>query len=300
MKNVINKIHNRISSIIDRFFNKNILYPSGISFLREGNYKKDENYENISNVWDECSKEINRIFFDENHNFFKSDIVKLHLAMPQTPLGLQIHKLLSSDAYGQKLLNLIQDSPLGSPELLKKYPLLSTTTLTHIANIYSIYSELGYSSTSKINILEFGGGYGGLGRAILNCNKNNRVTIIDIPRMLEIQNSYINKTSSNSENASYINIDQLPIDKSFDVFNATFSLSESPVYVRKKITNYIKTNVDSFFIVFQSNFDGHDNEALFKEFTNELSDLFRIEKKLYKWYAPRNDAFLLTGKKFNK
>lgn len=297
MNNLIKKIKNRILNLNNTNFNKKISNYTNYKIKKSNSYIHDEDAKNISNVWDECSQEINRIFFEDNSNFFKNDLVKIHLAMPQPSLANNILRELSNDNYGMRLLNLIQDSPMGSPELLQNFPLLSTTTLTHIANIHNIHEELNFDVTKRINFIDFGGGFGGLGRAILNCNKLNKVTIIDIPKMLEVQNAYIDNSSFNSENASFVTVDQLPSEEYFDVFNATFSLSESPLYVRDKIKNYLKTNVESFFIVFQSSFDGHDNELLFEEFTNELSSIFLIEKKLYKWYAPRTDAFLLTGKK---
>ena len=184
-------------------------------------------------------------------------------------MGYKFIKKIRGHKLGEELLNKCQTPRWGSPFLLKRFPFLSPTTASHLANIISIYDSFGKEFRNYKQVVDFGGGYGGLAKCLCEISNNIQVNIIDLPRMLEVQKKYIHKTSDFKKRIFfYKNVNFLK--NKYCLFNASFSFSEMPLVQRKNIENFIINKCKRIHIVFQNNFNSVDNIKYMKKFALKL------------------------------
>ena len=104
--------------------------------------------------WPAVAKKILQASNDTH--FFLNQAVILHLASENSTLGYRLLKKIQDHPRGYELLNKNQTPSWGSPFLLEKYPFLSPTTASHIANLLSITDAFGGEQSSSF--IDFGGG----------------------------------------------------------------------------------------------------------------------------------------------
>jgi hypothetical protein len=273
------------------FMGKNISFAGA----RELNIK---NSTTAGNYWHKVALYLNHIYFLDKGSFFLDKQVQDHIASADNPLGNAIVLRLLKSEYGSKLLAMVQDSPLGNPYLIDRFPSLSVTASTHLANVCEIYNSLRIDlHKGYVNFLDFGGGYGGLTRALLGINSCIEVTIVDMPEMVKIQQDYLSLTTSSVQRVKFFNnISSIDSEVNYDLFNASFSLSETDEEYRIEIMRFIEKRCKSFFIIFQSQFLDSNNVVLMNKFQSDLRSKFETKISKYTWYLPRNDVYVLFGK----
>ncbi len=288
------KLIKKVLSFQDIYFNKNIIGTKNTNKLKVKNVSI-----NKDQYWNIISK---RIFESSNYNdgknFFQDPDVILHLASENVNLGYKLINKIRSHSRGDDMLNKVRTPSWGSPFLLKKYPYLSPTTASHLVNLLSIEECFKKKINQFRSILDFGGGYGGLAQCINQLSNSTNISIVDIPDMIEVQKKYLSKTGFLNNINFYKNLNNLS-DTRFELFNASFSMSEVNLKERNYIKNFIEKNCSGIHIIFQENFNGIDNLSFFEHFASELK-LTNWEVNLinYKWYEWSNTK-LLYGKKLN-
>lgn len=241
--------------------------------------------------WLHVARHIRSIAESDEVNFFRDPEVILHLASENSSLGYRLLDKIRSHPQGSNILNKCTTPPWGAPFLLKNYPFVSPTTASHIANTLSIYDLCGQEISS---ILDFGGGYGGLARCIATLNPDIKITIFDLPEMHYVQNKFLDATTSFGNYHFSSKVDTLE-SINFDVFNASFSLSEVPLTDRDIIEKFIMNNFKSVHIIFQDNFNGIDNIEYMCHFKKRLEARgWVIEILKYDWYG-WSSAWVLRG-----
>ncbi len=172
----------------------------------------------------------------------------------------------------------INDPYFGYP---LRYPKKISTSCNSIHHAYLL--EIFFQSVcfSKLNdidlIIEFGGGYGNLCRILYNIGYSNEYWLFDLPVFVNLQEYYLSNTNKeNYKKISFISqIDELverqkKLQNRNILFIATWSLSESPFFVREKIFDIIK-NSNYILITYQHNFCDIDNEKYFSPFPDKLA-----------------------------
>jgi hypothetical protein len=286
MKKFLKKLVNKYNVISENKFNQNRSDRFGYKKSQENKYfPKGEGY------WLAVAADIKATAQVDEENFFRDPAVILHLASENPTLGYRILEKIKSHPLGRQVLSKCGTPAWGAPFLLRKYPFLSPTTASHIANILSIYDSFGKNISS---IIDFGGGYGGFAQCVAKLDKNIDIEIIDMPEMLYVQSRYLECTTS-SYNCEFNNdIDQLISDR-YEIFNASFSFSEVSVNDRSRIEDFIINKLMGVHIIFQSSFNGVDNIKYMNEFKIRLEQHdWRVTIEQYDWYG-WSDAFVLTG-----
>jgi hypothetical protein len=283
------KIENKLNKISETSFNKNIIDRKKFSNVKKIKIKKNINY------WNVVSKEIQKAANNKNEKyFFRNWAVILHLASEDHSLGYKFIKKIKDHKIGEELLSKCQTPNWGSPFLLKKFPFLSPTTASHLVNIISIYDSFGNEFKKYKNIVDFGGGYGGLAKCLCEISDNFKINIIDLPKMLEIQKKYIIKTS-NFKKRIFFNKNFDSLSGRYCLFNASFSFSEVPLNQRKIIENFIKNKCKRIHIIYQNNFNDVDNIEYMKKFALKLRNKnWKISFKPYGYEA--ESKYIMYGK----
>jgi hypothetical protein len=185
--------------------------------------------------------------------------------------------------YLEKILNrnidyykdMLFDDNFGGVE--RAYCFLNSTPITiqHVHHILRI--EEGFNiQIMKLNyILEYGAGYGNLAKIVLKNSYEGLYNIYDLDLPSEFQKFYLERTLG-SDKAKLINhynectLGEIDINKSGSLFIATWSLSESPIEIRKKI-ECILEGFEYIYITFQKSWHSIDNQIYFNELSRGLT-----------------------------
>ena len=218
--------------------------------------------------WDNYRKEIRRaILEDDISDFLNWDVIKA--TMFYEP-GKQQYEVVKNN---QKLLRSIKETKVGNP---KPYWLNSSTSGNAVNHAYSISKLLEKCDVSSFSkIIEFGGGYGNMCRLFRNNGFTKKYTIYDLPEFLALQRYYLNSVGKGENTILTEDIESLVDNKLNTLLIATWSLSEMPLELRKKL---IVVKFDYCLIGFQSEFDGIDNIEYFEQFEKNHPNInFHIE-----------------------
>jgi len=279
---IIFKLIKKFLTLQDVYFNRNI-----IGRTKTDNKLKKKNFSiNKNQYWNVISK---RILDASNHNdgknFFQDRDVILHLASENINLGYKLVNKIRSHPHGEGLLNKCTTPSWGSPFLLKKYPFASPTTLSHLANLLSIYDSFGQELKLYKSFVDFGGGYGGLARCLHQISKKINISIVDLITMQHVQKKYLNHTLDLDDRINFFkNINEL--NDNYEIFNASFSFSEISLEKRRDVENFVIEKCSKLHIIFQSNFNDIDNKKYMNDFSIRLKgEGWQVSIKPYDWYG---------------
>lgn len=225
--------------------------------------------------------------------FFKNQYVINHLASDSTFLANIIINKVLQHPKSQELLDKCKSSSFGSPFVLKKYPYTSTVTLSHIANLLSIYSLLRKNINQYKLFIDFGGGFGGLTSCLLQFSNKAKVYIVDLPTMHKVQKKFLIRTTNFIDKVFfYKNVSELKKIK-YCIFNASFSFSEIPIKDRVIVEDFIIKNCEKIHIIFHDNFNEIDNNIYMREFLKKLNATgWKAKIKVYDYFANKETKVL--------
>lgn len=180
----------------------------------------------------------------------------------------------------------VRESSVGRPQLSWHYPHSSGNLLHHAYHLARFETATGAKVTNAITVLEFGGGYGSTCRLFHNLGFRGRYIIFDLPDFALLQTYYLRaqglqvlpldafrKAPSGivclSALAELIDLVGKHVDAHTAMFVATWSLSETPLELRPRITPLL-TDFSAILIAYQRSFENVDNEAFFLSFIAEI------------------------------
>jgi len=225
--------------------------------------------EYISDSWMGHIKNIQNEFkVNPPHEFLKFPTVNLTMFLGG---GDMINKEYDYLLNNPKWLNGLNENSFGCPDKFTK------DETTSGSNIHHTFHLATYENTTKKNILDFdyildfGGGYGCMGKILKNLNYKGKYIIYDIKFMSLIQKYYLEGIGlKENENFYLVNdLKDLPVFNENSLFIATWSLNEVPVKLRGEIKSIIK-HFKGILIAYNYSFDKIDNISYFKEWEKEL------------------------------
>lgn len=261
--------------------------------------------------WIDRQKKLREnVLIKDPRNFFSWEEIKYSMLGQYVPHELDFLKK-STDWNTWK-------SALSEPEFCERnisWDMPFTSRATVMGNAYKLAQLV---VTHKINlaeintIFEFGGGYGSISRLCYRLGFKGTYVIFDLPEFSALQKYFLSSSdlplnithtpSEKSENTVVLLSQIKQLEEQLkktppDIFIATWSLSESPLSLRKIITGLIK-NIKYYLIAYQEQFpiiNGIDNVTYFKEFQKNNSN---IEWKTIPFKLHPKDYFLI-GKRVN-
>jgi hypothetical protein len=198
---------------------------------------------------------------------------------------------------------LIEDN-IGDPIRYFLYPKSSGNRIREVFHLLNFQNFTKISLYKIKTILEFGGGYGNMARLFYKINKNINYKIFDTFHvnllqyyyltMLQIPSSFNKKTNKNislNYNISKCNSFNKTDKK---LFIANWSLSESPLKLRKTILKKI-ISFDYILISYQEKFENINNHTYFSDFAKKFNDKKFIIKILK---IPFMNSFTLSNNNY--
>ncbi len=161
----------------------------------------------------------------------------------------------------------IRERRLGLPFPCLWYPFSSSTAVHHAYHIGKFEVETGSRIRDFHEIVEFGGGYGSLCRIVRNAGFTGKYLIFDTPEQCALQRYYLSSLGIDAAPLSRLEAlerELRPTRGGGRLFIATWSLSEAPVKLRKRIAGLV-AGFDAFLIAYQERFGEIDNSAFFEE-----------------------------------
>ncbi len=278
---MIQKIKNRINALFESKFNNKIIPQLILSKKKVKQYSLP-----FQGYWNEVATEIYQASEDDDGRlFFKNPIVINHLASEDYLLGYKLVNKIMAHRLGPDILNKCSTPPWGRPFLLKNFPFLSPTTASHLSNILAIQDVFKLDIAECKTFIDFGGGYGGLARCLVQISNLIQVSIIDLPKMHHVQKKYLAATTSFATNVQFFSEANDLHGFNYEIFNASFSMSEVPIANRQGIENLIFNKCRRCFIIFQDSFNEINNNSYMHELAEKLKTRgWDVAIKKYSWY----------------
>jgi len=218
----------------------------------------------------------NKVMSEDPREFLRWDVVRKSMFVGNAEyINDELKYLKSHREWSTRWKNAIQESIQGCPAPYYRY-IKSSGNLIHHAYHLARFEDKTRLRINQLNcIFEFGGGYGSMCRLAHQLGFNGKYVIFDLPNFSHLQRYYLNslglqvkpKSEFDLGNGIYF-LDNLKDFESMDVggegslFIATWSLSESPLYIRDPFLNKI-SSCHSQLIAYQDRFGEVDNVNYF-------------------------------------
>lgn len=162
----------------------------------------------------------------------------------------------------------------GSPDIYEYGPLgnISPTTIRYIKNTYDI---LNYFKGVEIkNIVEIGGGYGGLCKVMSSVVDFDNYLMFDLPQPNKLTEKYISKFPDLESKVQVFTIDQLEELEGVDLVISNYAFSELSRELQDEYYNKIINKASNFYMMFNPI---SKNNLQFDEFLEITSEKFSVE-----------------------
>ena len=183
---------------------------------------------------------------------------------------------------------LIKEDHIGNPIRYFLYPESSGNRINHVFHLKVLIDTFNLNLKMEIKkLFEFGSGYGCMAKIFSKINKNCKIICFDTSLVNLLQYYYLKHNNLDVgfsiKNKIYLESNINKIKKQNDLFIANWSLSESPLYFRKKFIDYLYKS-KYILISFQEKFEDINNLKYFEKLKMKLSKKFYIEIKKNKFY----------------
>lgn len=229
---------------------------------------------NVSGPWARNIAELrSNVRHRDARNFLQWPVVRY--TMFHEPKTVELEYLRSSASWPM-WRKVLEEAAFGNPKPYTAFP-KSNGNVIHCA--YHLARFFGNDPVSFGNsdvIMEFGGGYGSMVKLVHDLGFRGTYVIFDLPEFSALQEYYLTTlglkvfTEPTREKGIVVISSQADLKRqceltpAIDLFIATWSLSESPLELRKNISDILPP-CSNWLVAFQERFDGIDNLAYFKD-----------------------------------
>lgn len=256
--------------------------------------------------WDNNVTElVENINYSDPRRFLQWDVIRKTMFIANAPYIVTELTFLIEDNWNI-WKSATEEVRIGDPDPCVFHPKSSGTLIHHAYHLAQLENHLELNITDIDYVLEFGGGYGSMCRLFHNLGFKGQYIIFDLPVFSALQEFYLKSIGINAKYGT--NEDTYGVScifktealrealtnkksKKKSIFIATWSISETPVYLRNVFLSMIG-NFDVFLIAYQRQFGETDNSTYFSAWKDSL--------KNYQWYNHEikhlPDNYYLFGK----
>jgi hypothetical protein len=170
---------------------------------------------------------------------------------------------------------------LGNP-ILYDYPrvgFISPTTLRYAKNVYDIASMVVPIEERVDNVVEIGGGYGGLCRMVSGFFPVQSYLLVDFPEVNQLSNRYLSYYFGECKGIGWITPENVDKIKNIHMCISNYAFSECNTETQKKYYDSIIKNSNMFYITYNHISDNNMSFEEFKEFASKDFDI-RVEEEI--------------------
>ncbi len=236
----------------------------------------DQKTLNEETYWYNIRKDVlNLIIQDNINNFLQWTPIRDTMYVSGIEYSLTEYRELRLAHDYLQWAKALNETPIGNPIYARFNDTTSENMIHHAYHLYSFEKEARKDVTSFSNVLEFGGGYGAMCRLFKNLGYKGKYIIFDLPEFNVLQRFFLKSNGYhvcdtleefNDVGGIYCTSKIEDLDKFYDLFIGTWSISEVPFQYRDIILN---RQIDNYLIAYQEEFFGIKNEEYFKPFSNK-------------------------------
>ncbi len=223
-------------------------------------------------------------------NFTRWPDVAVTMYTEAPVLELEHLKNLPSWSTWEKALT---ENPAGNPPEYKAYPTSGGNLIHHAYHLSQLVEQHRISIPNMQYIFEFGGGYGSMARLFFQLGFKGTYVIFDLPEFSALQEYFLSSinlpikihTAPTQESNSVVLLSDISkLTKQLqgahpNIFIATWSTSESPVKLRKKIENFARNSKHQL-IGYQNLFGGIDNLSYYADMQKRENSYTWIDREI--------------------
>ena len=270
--------------------------------------KKFKDHKNLKVTHNKFNYNLYKIIKDGKlYNFLRNSFIqKMFFVHNRFFIFKELNVLRNSQKW-MFYKNLLVEDKVGNPVKYFLYPDSSGNRINHVYHLSVLEKYLNLNLKDINYILEFGGGYGCMARIFFKINRKIKYLIFDTKLVNLLQYYYLKQ---NLMKVGFSKNDQFELineykklhseNKKNSLFIANWSLSETPIFFRKKFLKNIN-NYHYFFIAFQEYFEEINNKKYFNQLEKKLKknyDLNLIQNQFYEGNIfKKQKHFFLIGQK---
>lgn len=185
-----------------------------------------------------------------------------------------------------------ENDSVGNPVTFEynQFGIVSPTTIRYIKNTLDIDTFLAGQKVD--NIVEIGGGYGGLCRALSVLVDFENYLIVDLPEVNQLSNKYLSNFKNLNGKTSQAFYDEVASIEGIDLLISNYAYSECTFELQKSYYDNIIVNSDKFYITYNNITTTNMSSDYFIEYASKDFDI-QIEEEVRKCHT----NFILYGTK---
>jgi hypothetical protein len=194
---------------------------------------------------------------------------------------LYISEMKSKELITESVLSSIKQNDIhGKPTICNydEYGDVSPSTIRYMKNSLDILDYFG-KDVEYNNILEIGGGYGGLCKVFSSFINFKKYYLVDLPEVSQLSKKYLSKFDSISNQISYMDTENIKSIKNLDLVISNYAFSECSEEYQKLYYNKLIKNSKKFYIIynnFENNLDVNEFiDIASKDFSIHFEDEIR-------------------------
>lgn len=218
---------------------------------------------------------------DSKFKNFKQDsrykIILEHISKEESDLF--ISEMKNSESLTKKQLKEFKENDLnGNPELheYEFFGKMSPSTIRYIKNTLDIFNFVGDKEIK--NIVEIGGGYGGLCKTMNVLFDYDNYVLIDLPEVNALSKKYTDQFSKLEGKVSQLSLNELDRIEDIDLVISNYAFSECSQPAQMKYYNDVVANSKYFYMVYNNITPGNMNSTAFLDFASRKFDIVTEEE----------------------
>jgi putative sugar O-methyltransferase len=234
--------------------------------------------------------EDDTLFLNFRQNRLYQEILE-HVTKEQS--DLYISEMINADTLTEDQISKFRENDrVGNPVTFEyeQFGEMSPTTIIYIKNKLDIHNFL---SDQKVdNILEIGGGYGGLCRSLSVLVNFENYLIIDLPEVNKLSEKYLSNFEELNGKTTQAFYDEVESVDGIDLLISNYAYSECTFELQKSYYDNIIVNADKFYITYNNITTTTMSSDYFIEYASKDFDI-KVEEEVRKCHT----NFILYGTK---
>lgn len=232
--------------------------------------------------WHDFIGDLRRLVKDSDpRGFLRWDVIRKTMFIVNAPyVKPELAFLKGCPDWQSHLREIVKESHVGHPIPYYLYPASSENMIHHAYHLVRFQQESNLSIKDTELIVEFGGGYGNMCRLAHRFGFRGKYIMYDFPEFAAIQTYFLKAQAYQVQDPARLKdaeagiscasdletLDRLLLESASDkcrsLYLATWSISETPMDLRKVVLEKVK-QFQSYLIAYQDSFGEIDNKAFF-------------------------------------
>lgn len=230
------------------------------------------------------------LFVNFRQNRLYQEILE-HVTKEQS--DLYIREMKNADSLTKEQISQFRENDkIGNPVTFEyeKFGVMSPTTIRYIKNTLDISNFL--SGEKVDNIVEIGGGYGGLCKSISVFLDFENYLIIDLPEVNQLSKKYLSNFEELNGKTSQSFYEEIASIEGIDLLISNYAYSECTFELQKSYYDNIIVNSDKFYITYNNISKTNMGSDYFIKYASKDFDI-QIEEEVRKCHT----NYILYGTK---